>query len=66
MCSTGCFAKYGNDKLDHILACSVEKNDCVHVPGKDTLPGWTADRLVDFPSKPLTSFNIGRHIYIML
>ena len=28
MCSTGCFAKYGSDKLDNLLSCSVEKNDC--------------------------------------
>ena len=28
MCSTGCFAKFGSDKLDNLLSCSVEKNDC--------------------------------------
>jgi hypothetical protein len=34
MCSTGCFAKYGSEQLNGLLSCSVEKNDCVHVPGK--------------------------------
>lgn len=31
MCSTGCFAKYGSDKLDNLLSCSVEKNDCEYI-----------------------------------
>ena len=32
MCSTGCFAKYGSEKLDNLLSCSVEKNDCSYFP----------------------------------
>ena len=57
MCSTGCFAKYGNAALDNILYCSVEKNDCVEVPGKSNL-GWVDDKLNDLPSKPVEKFNI--------
>jgi hypothetical protein len=57
MCSTGCFAKYGSDKLDGLLYCSVEKNDCVHVPGKENT-GWKEDRLVDLPAKPIPEFDI--------
>jgi len=57
MCSTGCFAKYGSDKLDDILYCSVEKNDCVHVPGKEKT-GWIEDTLADLPSKPIPQFDI--------
>jgi len=55
MCSTGCFAKYGNEELDNILYCSVEKNDCVEVPGKSNL-GWVDDKLVDLPSTPVEKF----------
>ena len=57
MCSTGCFAKYGNAELDNILYCSVEKNDCVEVPGKSNL-GWVDDKLIDLPSKPVENFDI--------
>eukprot|EP01035_Chromulina_nebulosa_P018846 gene18846-24631_t len=57
LCSTGCFAKYGSDKLDDILYCSVEKNDCVHVPGKEKT-GWIEDTLADLPSKPIQQFDI--------
>eukprot|EP01036_Dinobryon_divergens_P024742 gene24742-33216_t len=57
MCSTGCFAKYGSEKLDNLLSCSVEKNDCVSVPGKENV-GWTVDTLADLPAKPLQSFDI--------
>lgn len=42
MCSTGCFAKYGSDKLDNLLSCSVEKNDCKHI-----LPLASIGRLVN-------------------
>jgi hypothetical protein len=35
----------------------VEKNDCVHVPGKESL-GWTVDTINDLPSKPSLTFNI--------
>ena len=57
MCSTGCFAKYGSDQLDNLLSCSVEKNDCVQVPGKEA-NGWTMDKPENLPSKPLSSFDI--------
>eukprot|EP01038_Epipyxis_sp_PR26KG_P009534 gene9534-12842_t len=56
MCSTGCFAKYGSERLDGLLSCSVEKNDCVHVPGK-SVTGWTVDTMKDLPVKPLREFN---------
>lgn len=55
MCSTGCFAKFGSSHLDGLLQCSVESNDCVHVPGKENV-GWTADTMIDLPSKPLVQF----------
>lgn len=55
MCSTGCFAKYGSDKLDSLLSCSVEKNDCVHVPKEET--GWKSDKLSNLPAQPLEAFN---------
>lgn len=48
MCSTGCFAKFGSPQLDGLLSCSVEKNDCVHVPGKEDY-GWKPDTLSDLP-----------------
>jgi VDE lipocalin domain len=51
MCSTGCFAKHGS-----ILSCSVEKNDCVHVPGKENV-GWTVDTLADLPGQPISNFD---------
>ena len=56
MCSTGCFAKFGSPQLDGLLHCSVEKNDCVHVPGKENT-GWNQDTVTDLPSKPLALFN---------
>lgn len=59
MCSTGCFAKYGSDKLDGLLSCTVEKNDCVHVPGKEN-KGWSSDKVADLPSKPLKNFDISQ------
>lgn len=55
MCSTGCFAKYGSENLDSILSCSVEKHDCVHVPGKEAV-GWVTDAPSSLPAKPLPSF----------
>lgn len=58
MCSTGCFAKYGSKQLDEILSCSVERNDCVQVPGKETARGWAADIAGSLPAKPMSSFDI--------
>ena len=57
MCSTGCFAKHGGPELDNMLHCSVEKNNCVQVPGKGET-GWTQDTLADIPTKPLSSFDM--------
>lgn len=56
LCSTGCFAKFGGENLDKLIHCSVEKNDCVHVP-REGSAGWTADKLSDLPSAPLAKFN---------
>ena len=56
MCSTGCFAKFGSSRLDGLLACSVEKNDCVRVPGKENA-GWNTDKLSDLPSVPIAPFD---------
>ena len=56
MCSTGCFAKYGSDKLDGLLACSVEKNDCVHVPRLE-VAGWKDDLARELPTEPIKPFN---------
>ncbi len=58
MCSTGCFAKYGSPQLDNLLYCSVEKNDCVKVPGKGENFGWTPDTIETLPSKPLTNYDL--------
>jgi hypothetical protein len=58
MCSTGCFAKYGSAELDALISCTVEKNDCVHIPGKESSADWTPDRLADLPSAPLSAFDI--------
>lgn len=59
MCSTGCFAKFGSRNLDSMLSCSVEKHDCVKVPGKESPAGWSQDQLSDLPHRPLSSFDAG-------
>jgi len=59
MCSTGCFAKFGSRNLDSMLSCSVEKHDCVKVPGKESPVGWSQDQLSDLPHRPLSSFDAG-------
>lgn len=58
MCSTGCFSKYGSKRLDDLLYCSVEKNDCVQVPGKGDNSGWVADKREDLPTSPLNNYDI--------
>lgn len=30
-CITGCMARYGNQNLDNLLNCSIEKNECIKV-----------------------------------
>ena len=59
----------GGDSLDNLLYCSVEKNDCVHVPGKEQT-GWNVDKLSDLPTKPSKTFNMvslqGMYIFIYL
>lgn len=57
MCSTACFAKFGSEKLDNLLACSVERYNCVNVPGKEQM-GWTTDNLAELPSPPLDNFKM--------
>lgn len=57
MCSTGCFAKFGGEALDELLYCSVEKNDCVQVPGKENV-GWNTDIPENLPSKPIIPYDI--------
>ena len=58
MCSTGCFAKFGSDKLDNLLSCTIEKNDCVKVPKPEGVDvGWTVDNQEDLPSKPIFGFD---------
>lgn len=58
MCSTGCFSKYGSKKLDDLLYCSVEKNDCVQVPGKEENFGWVPDTKENLPTQPLSNYDI--------
>jgi hypothetical protein len=58
MCSTGCFSKYGSKRLDDLLYCSVEKNDCVQVPGKDSNFGWVADTRETLPAAPMSNYDI--------
>ena len=58
MCSTGCFAKFGSDKLDNLLSCTIERNDCVKVPKPEgVIAGWTIDKKEDLPSTPIFSFD---------
>ena len=59
----------GGDSLDNLLYCSVEKNDCVHVPGKEQT-GWNIDKLSDLPTRPSKTFNLvslqGVYIHILI
>ena len=57
LCSTACFAKYGSAQLDSLLYCSVEKNDCVHVP-KEGAFGWRPDTMADIPALPVEKFSL--------
>lgn len=58
MCSTGCFAKFGSERLDNLLYCTIEQNDCVHVPRPEGISsGWSLDKVSDLPGLPLTDFN---------
>ena len=54
---THSYTHIGGDSLDNLLYCSVEKNDCVHVPGKEQT-GWNIDKLSDLPTKPSKTFNM--------
>ena len=60
MCSTGCFSKYGSKTLDDLLYCSVEKNDCVQVPGKGDNSGWISDTRDTLPTTPLANYDISQ------
>lgn len=47
-CITGCMARYGNEKLDNLLKCTIEDHSCIKVA---ILPGG-ADPLGDEPRSP--------------
>jgi VDE lipocalin domain len=47
-CITGCMARYGNEKLDGLLKCTIEDHECIKVA---ILPGG-ADKLGDEPRSP--------------
>jgi len=47
-CITGCMARYGNEKLDGLLKCTIEDHECIKVA---ILPGG-ADKLGEEPRAP--------------
>jgi len=47
-CITGCMARYGNEKLDGLLKCTIEDHECIKVA---ILPGG-ADKLGEEPRSP--------------
>jgi len=47
-CVTGCFARYGSEKLDGLLKCTIEDNNCIKIA---ILPGG-ADRRGEEPPAP--------------
>ena len=56
-CITGCMARYGNEKLDNLLKCTIEDHECIKVA---ILPGG-ADALGEEPRSPaptIQDFNI--------
>jgi len=59
-CITGCFAKYGNEPMNDLLECSIEKHACIKVailpPGPDTATAAPAPPLApvaDFKPRSL-------------
>ena len=59
-CITGCFAKYGNEPMNDLLECSIEKNACIKVailpPGPDsakTAPAPPLAPVADFKPRSL-------------
>jgi hypothetical protein len=56
-CITGCMARYGNDKLDNLLKCTIEDHECIKVA---ILPGG-ADVYGSEPRSPaptVPNFNV--------
>lgn len=47
-CITGCMARYGNEKLDGLLKCTIEDHDCIKIA---ILPGGS-DKLGEEPRSP--------------
>ena len=47
-CITGCMARYGNERLDGLLKCTIEDHECIKVA---ILPGG-ADKLGEEPRSP--------------
>uniref|UniRef100_A0A7S1BM86 VDE lipocalin domain-containing protein n=1 Tax=Corethron hystrix TaxID=216773 RepID=A0A7S1BM86_9STRA len=55
-CITGCFARYGSEKLDGLLKCTIEDNNCIKVA---ILPGG-ADLRGEEPKPPAPTVGKGR------
>jgi hypothetical protein len=49
-CITGCFAKYGNEPMNDLLECSIERHECIKVA---ILPAGP-DKASEVPMPPLT------------
>jgi lipocalin len=49
-CITGCFAKYGNEPMNDLLECSIERHECIKVA---ILPAGP-DKASEAPMPPLT------------
>lgn len=52
-CITGCFAKYGNNQMNGLLDCSVEKHGCVKIA---ILPPGPYESAPPPPVKPIEAF----------
>lgn len=54
-CITGCFAKYGNEPMNELLECSIERHECIKIailpPGPDTAESAPAP-----PATPVANF----------
>ena len=47
-CTTGCFARYGDGKLDNLIKCSVEDNECIKI----AILGGGEDKYGEEPRSP--------------
>jgi len=56
-CVTGCFARYGSEKLDGLLKCTIEDNECIKIA---ILPGGADMRGTEPPAPAPTvrGFNV--------